>query len=457
MKARTILPGLMLLSLICAIAVPAWAQTAKPAAPSHRSPADLAARKQFAAYMVDFRANPNDTELRDKIVALAKTLKPAPLVPPLVRAEFAKAAAQLKAASTAEDFKAAAGLFEQVAQQAPWYADAYFNAASAYAQAADYDSAKRDLAIYMAAVRPGVDTQSAETLESDIAQKEVLQQEQVRQQQALQQFQQVLQQFRANPSDSAREQIIKQAQAMKTPPAIPEEGREHYAMAQEFAEKAKNDTERAKDDSDLKLANAGFERAVREYKAALQAAPWWADAYKKLALAQKAAGQYDDAIASLNLYLLSQPADARDAQDEIYKLRADKQAAAEKKAAEEKRKWEEENSPQAIAAREQQKFASWLKNLDGVLYSESFYDDDERRTITYTLQIRGNNAYERTNSFRYGEWGDYQTYRITGRTFEGMKYQNAHETFTISEDGETMTQVTVNDDGRRSDVTFRRQ
>jgi len=70
--------------------------------------------------------------------------------------------------------------------------------------------------------------------------------------------------------------------------------------------------------------SSGFESAIEQYKAALLAAPWWADAYKKLAIAQKAADHYDDAIASLNLYLLTQPADARDAQDEIYKLKADK-------------------------------------------------------------------------------------------------------------------------------------
>ena len=109
------------------------------------------------------------------------------------------------------------------------------------------------------------------------------------QQQAAQQLQEALQQFRANPSDYAREQIIKLAQSMKPAPAIPEEARGHYVMATTFAEKAKSDTERARDSSDLKLASAGFERAVGEYKAALLAAPWWADAYKKLAIAQKAA------------------------------------------------------------------------------------------------------------------------------------------------------------------------
>jgi hypothetical protein len=119
-----------------------------------------------------------------------------------------------------------------------------------------------------------------------------------------------------NPNDYAlREKIVKLVQTMTPKPAIPEEAREHYVMAATFVEKAKD--------------NSGYERAIEHYKAALLAAPWWADAYKKQAIVQKAATHYDDAIASLNLYILTQPADARDAQDEIYKLKALKQSAAE--------------------------------------------------------------------------------------------------------------------------------
>jgi len=133
----------------------AWAQPAKPAAAPHPSAADATARKQLAVYMADFRSHPDDAELRDKIIDLAKSLKPAPAIPQAARADFTKAAAQLKTASTAADYKAVAGLFEQVAAQAPWYAGAYYNAASAYAKAAELDSAKRNLAFYLKAVRPG--------------------------------------------------------------------------------------------------------------------------------------------------------------------------------------------------------------------------------------------------------------------------------------------------------------
>lgn len=118
------------------------------------------------------------------------------------------------------------------------------------------------------------------------------------------------------PNDNElREKIIRHVQSMKKAPAIPEEAREHFVMAATFVEQAKD--------------NSGYERAIEQYKAALLTAPWWADAYKKLAIIQKTAAHYEDAIASLRLYLLTQPADARDAQDEIYKLKALGQATKE--------------------------------------------------------------------------------------------------------------------------------
>ena len=85
-------------------------------------------------------------------------------------------------------------------------------------------------------------------------------------QQALNQYVADLQK---NPNDYAlREKIIRHVQTMKKAPDIPEKAREHYVMASTFADKAKD--------------NSGYERAIEQYKAALLAAPWWADAYKRL-------------------------------------------------------------------------------------------------------------------------------------------------------------------------------
>jgi hypothetical protein len=94
------------------------------------------------------------------------------------------------------------------------------------------------------------------------------------------------------------------------------------------------------------------------------------DAYRKLADAQRAAGHYDDAIATLNLYLLGKPADTSDAQDEIYRLRALKQAAAEealRKQQEAQRAADEERQRQAEAEerRHREEEEDFLRRLDG--------------------------------------------------------------------------------------------
>ena len=96
MNTRSILFGLMLVPLFCAVAAPAQVQT-KRALPSRQKAADAASRKQLEAYLADFRSKPGDATLRDEIVALAKTLNPAPAIPQLARDRFARATAQRKA------------------------------------------------------------------------------------------------------------------------------------------------------------------------------------------------------------------------------------------------------------------------------------------------------------------------------------------------------------------------
>jgi hypothetical protein len=432
----------MLLALSCAIAIPARAQTAKPGAASPQQTADAAARKQLAAYMTDFRGHPEDSELRDEIIDLAKTLRPAPAVPQAARVDFATATAKLDHASTAEEFKAAAGLFDQVTTQAPWWAAAYLNAAKAYAKAADLENAKRSLTLFMKAVRPGADTTDAESLQRDIEQQQAAKEEQARQQQ----MQQALQEFQKNPSDAAREQIIKLAQAMRAPPAIPEEARGHYVMAATFVESAKD--------------NAGYERAIGEYKAALLAAPWWGDAYKKLAIAQKAAEHYDDAIASLSLYLLTQPADARDAQDEIYKLKALKQTAVDEQARRQREQQQQaREAQQAQRAREEAERAR-LNSVEGswcYLRVGRFLECDG-----VSLVVIGQD-YDGAWTISYSSSPDYSAHDISQngrsiaftRSMRGQPQMDTYFNLSLSSDGSQLTgTVTWRD---TSDVKFARQ
>jgi tetratricopeptide (TPR) repeat protein len=304
------------------------AQTAKHSAAPRKPDPDAETRNQLATYLADFQGNPDDATLRSKIIALAKSLNPAPPIPPLAQDDFSKAVAQLASASTPDNFETVAQLFEQVAVQAPWYADAYFNAASADARANKFDSARRNLTLYLSAVRPGVDSRNADQLRRELDRKQALL------------FQQVLQQFTANPTDAARLHVIQMAQALGSLPEIPEEARGHYVMAVVYGNSATD--------------SADYERAITEYKAALLSAPWWADAYKKLASAQTLAGRYDDAVSSLIFYQAIAPADSRNTQDEIYRLKALGQKTADEQA----KKQEEDQKHKLVQEQKQKERAS---------------------------------------------------------------------------------------------------
>ncbi len=142
-----------------------------------------------------------------------------------------------------------------------------------------------------------------------------------------------MQKFDADPSDGARTEIIKMVQAAKNQPDVPEEAHGHYVTAVALMNAAED--------------NTGYEqRAIEEYKKALLAAPWWAEAYKRLAAAQTAAGQFAGAGASLNFYLLTQPTDARAIQDEMYRLKVAEMKAADEQA---KKQAEDERRKQSMS------------------------------------------------------------------------------------------------------------
>ncbi len=150
-------------------------------------------------------------------------------------------------------------------------------------------------------------------------------------------FDQLVQQLQANPSDTAlRERIIKLAQKIKPAPAIPEEARRALVQGITIAKSAK----------DAK----GQALAVDSFNEALKRAPWWGDAYYNLAVAQELAGRLAEARNSLELYLLTGPSaqETRDAQDRIYALEA-KEKLAEADAA-----TQAEKAAQQKAAEEEQ-------------------------------------------------------------------------------------------------------
>ncbi len=92
------------------------------------------------------------------------------------------------------------------------------------------------------------------------------------------------------------------------PPAIPEEAVRHAARAEAYLKSA----------TDINGTNKAYE----EFEAALRLAPWWADAWFNLGIAQKTAGDPASAIESLQMFLLTAPNDpaAPQVQREIYSL-----------------------------------------------------------------------------------------------------------------------------------------
>jgi tetratricopeptide (TPR) repeat protein len=304
MKTRAAVGGLVVLFGFLAV-FSAVAQTAKPAAASRQPASDAAARQQLAAYMEGFRRHPEDAELRDRIIHLAKTLKPAPAIPPAAKADFARAAAALRAAATADELENAGKLFEQVAVQAPWYADAYGNAASAYAKAAEYGSARRNLTLYLAAVRAGADTPAAAHLQREIDHQLDLQ------------FPPAMNEFRSDPSESNRERVIQLALALARPPAISDEAHEAAGRAAYASQSATSEADRL--------------TAAEAYAQASLLAPWAPQYYFQQGLALEKARQYDRAIEAFGWYLAAAPnaRDAGEVRERIGGLRFAREKAAQ--------------------------------------------------------------------------------------------------------------------------------
>lgn len=123
---------------------------------------------------------------------------------------------------------------------------------------------------------------------------------------------QYIEDLKKTPEDKAlREKIILFTQTMKPAPVVPEEAERNMARGTAFANKAKD--------------MAGYKRAVAEFEAATNTAPWLALAYYNLGVMQEKEGLYAEALQNLKFYLLADPEakNARDVKNKIYELEAD--------------------------------------------------------------------------------------------------------------------------------------
>ena len=166
-----------------------------------------------------------------------------------------------------------------------------------------------------------------------------------------------------SPNDYAlREKIIKHVQAMKPAPAIPRD-------AERFMNRGAAAAKSAKDAND-------FKDAVVEFEKATLAAPWMANAYYNLGVAQDKAGMYSNAIRSLKLYLVAAP-NAPDAKN-VEKLIDEIEYRQEKAA--------KEPSRQAAPVSQQTAFEDLLKKINGRRY---FYPIPGQNGYAKTLDVSG--------------------------------------------------------------------
>lgn len=248
--------------------------------------------------------------------------------------------------------------------------------------------------------------------------------------------------LKSNPNDTAlREKIIKLVQIMKPAPSVPEEAERYMARGTAAVKSAKDAND--------------FKDAVREFEKASLAAPWLANVYYNLGIAQDKAGMYADAIKSLKLYLIAVP-DASDAKKLIYEIEYRQEKAAK------------ESSPEVIAEKKMNQEEEFIKKLNGARFVstnvgsctwEEYIDIRDRNAVWGMKMVTCSDKEERRlNADRFGVYFEAEKLNIVGRRISGSQTWGCEDGSGlpikgfINEDGNTITIQKCNDNR-----TFRRE
>ncbi len=249
---------------------------------------------------------PPPPELANLVIQLVTKVNPSLAVPQSARRKADQARTTAKIANSAAQLVQAEEQWNAVMWLAPWWGEPYAKAADLLERTGHpneaVEIAKRALSL------PRVDAPEAEPATPESAPGGG--------------------QFSGNPADVLRQcigalattqqgspeeqQLLKQAiqaaSKMTSAPTVPDTAQRYLARGQAALEMAQSPSD--------------YADAVTEFENAVRTAPWWADAYRGMGLAQEKATNYKDSIAAYHLYLAAAPgaADAKDVQNKIYKL-----------------------------------------------------------------------------------------------------------------------------------------
>jgi tetratricopeptide (TPR) repeat protein len=257
---------------------------------------------------------------------------------------------------------------------------------------------------------------------------------------------QLVAELKQSPKDTVlREKIIGHVQGMQRKPVIPDEADRFMARGAAAIKGAKSEKD--------------FQDAVAEFEKATLAAPWLADGYYNLGVAQDKAGIYAEAIKSYKLYLLTSPeaSDAGAVKKLIWEIEYKQEKATK------------ESSPVASAARKQMEEVNLLKKIDHARYVAPIVGSPVG-SGSWTLEIQGakivqgyvfSRCLERDGCVE-GMWVSYDAVNLSGREFTlgnngfhkcgSSASETALENGRISDDGNTITTEVCNE--RR---TYRRE
>ena len=240
------------------------------------------------------------------------------------------------------------------------------------------------------------------------------------------QLQQMVEQLQKTPNDNAlREKIIKLGAEIKPAPAVPEEANRSFVRGNVFQKEAKD--------------ASGYELAISAYRDALRAAPWWGDAYFNLAVALESANKFDEAIASIKLFMASVPggsAEAREAQNRVYAIEAKSEMASKQAVA------------RAAADRERQRPSVEGKwTIAGGMFDFQIVRNGERFTITGEKRFGKYGGWHATNVV-----ADQQHIRFTVEQSDCQSCRSSYE-LSLSPSGNELTGTLRQQDGRADRVT----